>query len=369
MDIPNIVHSMKEWQYNFSPVSREEWIKQIEADLRQKPVESLQSEWWPGEPLIPLVHAEDTPGEIVRLPDSLFINPPRITEWINTPFSSNQQINKRILDALHYGSQSIILQVHSLVEIFAAEWIREVHTEMITLQIQPNYFEPDNLPHLLKKIPAFALIRSVRGKTSEPLSTLISWVLNNDTEAIKPVRFVYEFPVEGNWALETAETFKLILQDLSQWKSAGLNAAVFFEKCILRVEADQEYFKQIIQTRTIHLLWQNIIQVNEIGTLVEDVQYMEFHIEQKEGETSDHFLIRSSTSALAASLAGPHSLCIHQAETEGTPEFYRRINRNIHHLLELESSMYKSTDPLAGAYALDFHTKRWVKEIWDILSL
>ena len=52
----------------------------------------------------------------------------------------------------------------------------------------------------------------------------------------------------------------------------------------------------------------------------------------------------------------------------GNPEFYERIHRNIHYLLQLESDMYKGVDPLAGAYAIDLYTRSWAQNIWDTIS-
>jgi methylmalonyl-CoA mutase N-terminal domain/subunit len=156
---------------------------------------------------------------------------------------------------------------------------------------------------------------------------------------------------------------------LSQWTTSGLDNALFFKNCVLSFQTDSDYIKQLIQTRVLHLLWQNLKQWHLPETAPSDQMYLESHIEQSSNEKPEHFLIRASMSGLAASLSGSHVVCIHHSDSKDTPEFYRRITRNIHHLLHLESMMYKNTDPLSGAYVIDHYTRRWTQGIWDRLKL
>jgi methylmalonyl-CoA mutase len=183
------------------------------------------------------------------------------------------------------------------------------------------------------------------------------------------MRFAYTFESAGNLIEETTAIFKKILADLAEWMAFGLSAESFFSKCIFQIHPDSNYFKQIILTRTLHLLWNNLLRSHgdEINTLKSG--FLETHIAQNPAEEPDPFLIRASMSGLAASLAGTTALYVDGLMSEKGQDFYTRINRNIHHLLHLESEMYKGKDPLAGAYAIDFHTKRWVNKIWSGLGL
>ncbi|MBP7240064.1 MAG: hypothetical protein KBA14_07545, partial [Saprospiraceae bacterium] len=186
---------------------------------------------------------------------------------------------------------------------------------------------------------------------------------------ISSLRFIYHFQSTGNWIEKTTATFNTLIADLQEWNANGFETSAFFSQCTLTLEADQDYFKQIIQTRSLHVLWQNLNMYYCKDVQLVDGRYLETHIGQKKDEKPDLFLVRASMSALAASLAGAGAVCIHHSIEESTPLFYQRINRNIHHLLELESGMYKGTDPLAGAFSMDFHIKRWVTRIWDGLNL
>jgi methylmalonyl-CoA mutase N-terminal domain/subunit len=87
----------------------------------------------------------------------------------------------------------------------------------------------------------------------------------------------------------------------------------------------------------------------------------------KEGESPDAYLVRATSSAVAANVAGVSGLCIHHHE-QPAGDHYRRNNRNIHHLLHMESGLPKQADPMAGAYAIDHYTAAWATAIWEKLD-
>jgi methylmalonyl-CoA mutase N-terminal domain/subunit len=175
------------------------------------------------------------------------------------------------------------------------------------------------------------------------------------------------FESTGVWDVHAAEVLNKLMEDLTEWTKLGYQPEAFFEKCILSLVADKSYFKQIIQARVLHLLRNNLkANFTEASTSITG-NYLECHIYESDQESHDHFLIRAAMSGLAASLTGFHTLCIHHSNWKETPDHYKRTSRNIHHLLQLESSMYKGEDPLSGAYSIDYFTKAWTQKIWDAL--
>ena len=366
--MPNIAGSMKDWEYTFDPVSKTDWIRQIEVDLRQKPISSLHSEWWPGEALSPLLHTEDYSGEPIRLPDHLFEQPPRITEFINLNGFTTTDVNRKILEALKYGAQSIILHPGESENLFQKEWFADVLTEIVTLAIQVKGAGRETFKNLISSSPAYLLHRIERS-TGTPLADILDLASNSGHQSLYSMRFVYHLPAEGAWDLSTANVFNTILDDFNTWTNAGLNPESFFNQVILSIEASQFYFKHIIQTRVIHLLWLNLLNHHSIGFTGMSSHPVECHIEQHADETPQHFLIRASTAALAAAMSGTDALCLHHSDQPGMQSFYRRINRNIHHLLNLECDMYKGRDPISGAFAIDLHARNWTRNIWDKLLL
>lgn len=359
---------MNDWAYTFYPVSKKTWIDQVEKDLRGKSLNSLLGEWWSGETLQPLIHQEDAPKEIVRLPNELFTTPPRIVESIFVEGCSAKEINDQILKALAFGAETIILEANSLDNLPVDVWLKDVHPEMIKVQIQPSSLSSNLSASLLAFLKKGLEIRIARNdKTDDGLNKTLS-DLTQAGIPLNALRFIYAFPSTGVWDDQATSKLTLFIDDLTQWKASGNEPQDFFERSLWKTESDPSYFKHIIQTRVLHLLWHNLMRVYNIESAAANNTYLECHIRETEKINPDKYLIRASMSALAASLTGTSSLCIHHLKGADIADFYKRTDRNIHHLLNMESNMYAGTDPLAGAYAIDLYTTEWTKKIWEGLS-
>lgn len=366
--MPNIAEDMKDWTYTFEAVDKKTWIGQIEKDLRGKSLDSLAREWWPGEPLQPIIHREDAGDDMVRLPDTLFDNPPAIIEYIDTRKSSPAAIHELIMRALNYGAEVLHIHCGSLKNNPLDQWLDGVHLDMVAVYIQPDSWHeaPDeNLLRFLEQGVKIRVYKTIEHTTHPDIATTLEKMKGHEDA----VRFVYAIPGAGVWDKSTQQILNQMLDDLRAWTTAGRSTSDFFKQTILAIDSDASYFKHIIQTRVLHLIWMNLPDMLKIDQTVREQPYLETHIRDAHGDNPDQYLIRASAISLATSLCGSHGLCIYPANKENTAEFYSRTNRNIHHLLHLESGMYRGTDPLAGAYALDLVTRSWTQKIWDGLRV
>jgi hypothetical protein len=214
----------------------------------------------------------------------------------------------------------------------------------------------------VEQIPFNTYLRLQRG--DELSATFLKPALTTQNRGNIPFRFSYEIPSTGNWIDEVILVFKKIFNDFAEWNSKGQDKNDFLQKCILEIKPDEYYFKQIIQTRVLQIVWLNF------SAFLSDQKYIsaspiECHIQSSVQIDPDKYLVRASSSALAGSLTGVNTICIHQLNNDKVPKHYERINRSIHHLLNLESEMYKGLDPLAGAYTFDYYTLKWSEFIWE----
>jgi len=349
---------MQKWEYTFPPTSKEDWIRQIEQDLKGKSIESLYSEWWPGEPLVP-VHPSDSATEPIILPEQWFVGPPQIVESVEFKNTSAEEINKILLEALQYGTQSFLITNDVQSEIHPEEILDGIFPDMI----QWHFYAHANTMHLFRTIfkhtPQNSCLRFQRLQDSSDLKSTLTDEFKILQTDISNLEFEYNFSSTGNWIEYTIQVFQRLLEDKSNWESIDTTSS-FFEKCILKLDADVHYFKHVIQSRVLQLLWLNLTR--------EHSSRLECHIKPKAGEKPEHYLIRSSLSALAATLTGTASLCIQHIQDAGVPYHYKRIDRNVHHLLHLESGLPGGMDPLAGAYTLDYYTRNWTERIWNHLQ-
>lgn len=367
--MPNIANGMKDWQYTFEPVSRAEWLHQIEIDLKQKPIETLYAEWWPGEPLVPVIHPEDITFPPVILPTQLFTNPPSILEWIKVRGEDSSMLNASILEALRYGAQVILIDPVGPGTMQWDAWLQDVQLDLIEVQLAYSANLGTSLAELLNHTPAEMIIRIGMKQDSEPSIIDIISILRSNQINNNSFRLVYTFPSSGVWDNSTLEVLDQIKTDLDHWMEAGLDAKDFFKICILSTEADPMYFKQIVQARTLQLLWLNFKKHYLNVQLALEGGNIECHIHPHSSEEPSRFLIRASMSGLAASMCGIQVLAVHHMTDGDVPAYFARINRNIHHLLHLESNMYKGTDPLAGTYAFDLYTHSWTQRVWKQLAI
>jgi hypothetical protein len=344
---------MKEWSYNFEPVSKGTWVKQIERELKGKSLQSLHTEWWPGAPLDPIHHADDRHA-LVQLPSHLFATPPAIIELVDATAQSATQLNETLLRALRYGADTIALNINHAVADQIDRWLDGIYADMINWYVTKS--DPGiSLRILDQRAPGkvFNRIQMHRGFEETMLPP---------DESI-PMLWCYWVPSSGNWVGEMAKLFHRVMTDEKRYvASTGKND--FFQHCVWQAEGDADYLKSIIQMRTLHIVWQNFTALKDAS--IETRKYLECHVIPKEGEAADNYLVRASTAAMAGCLAGVSGLCIHPKP--GAPAYYERINHNIHHLLHMESGLPKQTDPLAGAYAIDHYTALWAAAIWDQLN-
>jgi len=350
---------MQKWEYTFPPTSKEDWIRQIEQDLKGKAIESLYSEWWPGEPLVPVHHASDSSTEPIILPEQWFVGPPQIVESVEFKNTSVAEINKILLEALQYGTQSFLITNDHQPDIHSEEILEGIFPDMI----QWHFYAHANAIHLFRSFskltPQNSFLRFQRKQHSSDLKSTLTEEYKIHPADISNLEFEYDFSSTGNWIESTIHVFQRLFEDKASWESMNTTFS-FFEKCILKLDADVHYFKHVIQSRVLQLLWLNLTH--------EHSSRLECHIKPKAGEKPEHYLIRSSLSALAATLTGTASLCIQHIQDAVVPNFYKRIDRNVHHLLHLESGLPGGMDPLAGAYTLDYYTRNWTERIWNQLQ-
>jgi methylmalonyl-CoA mutase len=350
---------MQKWEYTFPPTSKEDWIRQIEQDLKGKSIESLCSEWWPGEPLVPFHHAGDSVIEPIILPQQWFVGPPQIIEPIEFKKSSAEQINQILLEALQYGTQSFLMTNDGQPDLHAEAILEGIFPDMIKWHFYAHTNANPLFQSFLKRAPQNSFLRFQRLDDSTDLKSTLTDEYKIHPADIFNIEFEYDFSSIGNWIESTIQVFQRLLEDRSAWESID-TASSFFKKCILKLDADVHYFKHVIQSRVLQLLWLNLTR--------EHSSQLECHIKPKVAEKPEHYLIRSSLSALAATLTGTASLCIHHLQDAGVPYFYKRIDRNVHHLLHLESGLPGGMDPLGGAYTLDYYTRNWTERIWNQLQ-
>ena len=81
-------------------------------------------------------------------------------------------------------------------------------------------------------------------------------------------------------------------------------------------------------------------------------------------------MIGASSQAMSAVTAGVDRLTIscEALDVQQEEEVTRRMTRNVHHLMKMESGLDKAVDPLAGSYTVEQLTKQIAEQSWKVFQ-
>lgn len=154
---------------------------------------------------------------------------------------------------------------------------------------------------------------------------------------------------------------------VSRMAEMGISPAQTHHFIQFSVALSKSYFVEIAKLRALRLLWNNVLA----GFGLQDPEPLEI-IAHLAKETQDENMytniIRAGTQAMSAVIGGANRLYILPANAalkEAPTEFTRRIARNIHHLLDLESHLGQVTDPAAGSYYIEQLTDQLAEKAWE----
>ena len=318
----------------FKSTSREEWLDLITKDLRGK---SLDEVVWKveGVSIDPFVHADDpdaAPSDI-DFPDSW-----EIAEYFKT--GNSIDTNQLILEALEGGCETLLIEVNSL-----PDWevlFNDVYLEMIRVEL----LLADNLNYTSVEESLDAFI-STRGSKNN------NYNISLHQERQAQGRLNYENT--GNAINDLAEIIKKAINGLDR------GAAPTFI-----IELGHHFFFEIARLRAMRLLWSNVTSALNLDS--EEVNIEAGFDTSVMSEDTHQNMISAASIALAAIAGGANRLVIHSsALTEEDTAFHRRIARNVHHLLRMESKFDPLPDPVKGSYYIEKLTRKLVTEAWNQL--
>lgn len=140
-------------------------------------------------------------------------------------------------------------------------------------------------------------------------------------------------------------------------KQKGISVRILCE-----VECSNNFIKSISSIRALRLL---LAQICKVYGIPQDSILIDAHIFQTAADTQLS-IIGASAQATAAVTAGVDRLTIQcegsQAQEE--EEVTRRMTRNIHHLMKMESGLHEVIDPAAGSYTIEKLTREIAERTW-----
>ena len=151
---------------------------------------------------------------------------------------------------------------------------------------------------------------------------------------------------------------------------AGLDVDAAARKLRFSFSVSSNYFMEIAKFRAARMLWANIVK--GYGPAKNCACKMQIHAETSRWNQTvyDPYvnMLRGTTEAMSATIAGVHSLEVMPFDTsfENPTEFSKRIARNVELLLKNESHFDQVVDPAGGSYYVENLTQSIAAEAWKL---
>jgi len=300
----------------FDIVSKKEWLEKVEKDLKGKPLSSLNWEWENME-FSPFFHKEDSQTEKSPLKKS--------NSWLinqDIPVSDARKANKEALRALAGGCTSISFHFESSRAMDLEDLLSDIQLEWIMTQF---LFKEEDTIHFEKQLSELISSRKYKAQNVRVGSNR---EINIRGIQFYPIYDAHESGMEGD-------------QKLLRYIQKSTPQSVLFN-----ISMDDHYYANICRIRALKRLLQEWKIEHKVQAQISPAN--------SQGDDNFRF-IQSNAQALAAVIGGADIVSVNNPEADN---FQNRINRNISHLLELESYMARVGDPSAGSYFLEHMTQK-----------
>lgn len=388
---------------DFSPVTTEQWMEKITADLKGADFEK-KLVWRTNEgfKVKPFYRKEDLeglkttdalPGEFPYLRGNKKDN----NEWLvrqEIRVDDVKEANAKALDILNKGVDSLSFHVkakelnaaylETLLDGICAECVElnfstcQGHVvELANLLVE--YFQKKGYD--LNKLQGsinFDYLNKMVAKGKEKGS-----LVDTAKALIAATAALPEYRVINVNALTLNNAGAYIYQELgyalawgneymNQLTEAGVPAATVAKKIKFNFGISSNYFLEIAKFRAGRMLWADIVNSYLAEGDCKCAAQMKVHAETSSFNLTifDSYvnLLRTQTEAMSAALAGVDSMTVVPFDKayETPNDFSERLARNQQLLLKEESHFDKVIDPAAGSYYIENLTVSIAKQAWDL---
>ena len=388
---------------DFSPVTTEQWMEKVTADLKGADFEKkLVWKTNEGFKVKPFYRKEDLeglkttdalPGEFPYLRGNKKDN----NEWLvrqEIRVDDVKEANAKALDILNKGIDSLSFHVKAkeLNAAYLEMLLEGICAECVELNFSTCQGHVVDLANLLveyfqkkgydlNKLHGsinFDYLNKMLAKGKEKGS-----LVDTAKALIAATAALPEYRVINVNALTLNNAGAYIYQELgyalawgneymNQLTEAGIPAATVAKKIKFNFGISSNYFLEIAKFRAGRMLWADIVNSYLAEGDCKCAAQMKIHAETSSFNLTvfDSYvnLLRTQTEAMSAALAGVDSMTVVPFdEAYETPnDFSERLARNQQLLLKEESHFDKVIDPAAGSYYIENLTVSIAKQAWDL---
>lgn len=388
----------------FPPVSTDEWMEKVTADLKGVPFEKkLVWRTKEGFDLMPFYREEDVkdlpllgtlPGEYPYIRGTKTHNTWLVRQEIIVG-DHLSQVNAKIKELMEHGVTAVGL--HFEDDQVNAQSVQEVLDGVDLSKLEVNYYSCVRYVVAMAEAVVEAyrsmgvdLDQACGSVNYNPYRRLMirgeRWSPWKETglkllEVIKPLTQFTCFTVQS---IDFVNAGAYVYQELGYALAAGADILAHFSgeggcavaEVARRIRFDMgvgsNYFIEIAKFRAVRWLWATIVKANDENAPQESLKAT-VHVENSMWNKTvyDAYvnLLRTETETMSAAIAGVHSMTVVPFEVAYEDEysdFAERIARNQQLLLLEESHFDKVVDPAGGSYYVEHLTNAIGEKAWEL---
>jgi len=346
----------------FPPIRKAEWLAQVERELKGRPLEDLNWALEEGLVFSPFHHPEDLPE-----PPPPLTNLPKDKQgWqlVETFRLDGGFAEESLEAALGHGAQEVrwvfgqgcdLHEVGKGLERALNRTPFPCHFEFA--QAEDSWFD---------RMADWAFLGSLEGSLLLP-KEFAGW---QDVHALAPRMQVFTVDLRDGARAGTPPSKELAraLQKTVRWLEMGERLGWSLEESLSRVRflmsMGRDYLAGIAELRALRLLWFNLLESLECPHPISPTVEVQVY-PLPDTPDPNHYLIEATTRTMAAVLGGAQAVGILPAEDTLQQ---RRLCRNLHHILRLESKLERVADPAAGSFFFETLTERLAEKVWKDLG-
>ncbi len=355
---------------DFDSVTKEEWLQKMTADLKGKSLTEL--DWAVEEGLVvgPAYTRQDIDRPLGVIQAGRVSNDWLIGEAIAIERDFGRA-NDEILNGLKGGVQAPILEMKDLptADQFAKA-LQDVRPDYIHTGFQIAEDPEAQLAEMFiqlveqQKVARTGLrgaINYAPGKTSVDRLRKIIAACRQSSMNFQLIEVKAEKDDPEDYTGGLAQLIDCANRYLQDMKKAGIAIESTANSLYFSVSIGLRFFADLAKLRALRILWANVLDAYGL-TLPTTIHA---HI-RNDGENVNTNMIQSAIQGLCGVVGGANLLCIrHNTIGDQDSAFYRRMGRNVQHLLKMESFMDRVIDPGAGSYYIESLTNAFAKKAWE----
>lgn len=355
---------------DFSSVSKEDWLKKVEQDLKGKPLENLNFTIDDDLNFSPFAHKDDFENQQNAITKNQADNDWQIGEEIFV--QSLITANKNALHALENGVEAlrfILNDCPNLSEL--SSLLKGINLQIISTHFQFNnnfgnqFFSDFSKYCLENQFDSANLNGSIGFEKMEEFQKLGTEILKTISEKFPKFDFVINSRNSDKNTDSVSSNLAGILANCNEVFSAFSEKNINLSRIVVRIEIGENYFLNIAKIRALKMLWSQFTD----GWKTNAELKIETHLSPTtQSDNANYNMIKSTTQAMSAVIGGINYLYILPSNAFDIKEgnsFSRRISRNIQHLLKMESYLHRVNDPAAGSYFIEQLTNSLAEKAWQ----